>query len=280
MNEDFRTRPHRAYAEGRQNRVPLHRADEFYEGLSVARPKGYTPRPRFRFRVLRNWLRKQVGRPWNMVYSEACKEYDLRTIKGREIRKFLNEWGTVDLKCFVDPEGEVRTFEGYCGDHGTNQFSYFSKADGLYVHPESGLLCYREVENPSEHVRERKEIKYIKLADGSWYEYLQCNSARGPRDRFFAWFHCTCTVITKRYFNPISESDLVLYEQKSADESVRLKKEITVGALLKGRGFELVFRKGVLRWGKYCTEENTNEQKSFCTKEQLVWIAKYIETNQ
>jgi len=79
---------------------------------------------------LRRYLYKQVRRPWDDVYSELSQHLDRRSLSGRHI------W------THVESEVAVNTWMGVSGKiyqrpYGTHQVT------GLYVHPFTGLLCYR-----------------------------------------------------------------------------------------------------------------------------------------
>lgn len=85
---------------------------------------------------LRKYLRKQVGRPWDKIYSEMNQSLDKRTVAG------LHIWDHVLL--------EVETHT-YLGEDGKTVYPCPKWMDernsmpaaGLYVHPRTGLLCYK-----------------------------------------------------------------------------------------------------------------------------------------
>jgi hypothetical protein len=68
------------------------------------------------------WIRKQVGRPFDVVYSEFCRSTDKRNIRGwhlhqhfdawvdRQDRRETNRWGTTSWKFFVDQDGILRRY--------------------------------------------------------------------------------------------------------------------------------------------------------------------------
>jgi len=79
---------------------------------------------------LRRFLRKQVGRRWNTVWSEITASLDSRSLGGRHILNHIR--AEVAHHTFLGVDGRV--FEG--GRTGPVPVS------GLYVHPSTGLLCY------------------------------------------------------------------------------------------------------------------------------------------
>lgn len=79
---------------------------------------------------LRRYLYKQVGRPWDVVYSEICEVADYRSLTGYHLLQHVGF--EVELYCWVR-DGEVY-------DHPDLPH----RPRGLYVHPVSGLLCSRK----------------------------------------------------------------------------------------------------------------------------------------
>src|SRR5262245_42618962 len=78
---------------------------------------------------LERFLRKNVGRPWNKVYSEACAALDRRNIADNHALDHLR-W-MVEFDCHVAEDGEV-----YCGNWRSG------RVRGFYVHPRTGLLLW------------------------------------------------------------------------------------------------------------------------------------------
>jgi hypothetical protein len=79
---------------------------------------------------LRRYLRKQVGRPWDTIWSEITQTLDSRSLAGQHIFEHIrweverHAWIADDGRVYCKPEwGAVRTVEG------------------LYVHPITRLLC-------------------------------------------------------------------------------------------------------------------------------------------
>lgn len=83
---------------------------------------------------LRGYLLKQVGRPWDKVYSELAANLDRRTMSGRHI--WTHVWMDVQIHTFIGPDGKVWE---------RPRFSWAAKGgypvQGLYVHPRTKLLC-------------------------------------------------------------------------------------------------------------------------------------------
>lgn len=84
---------------------------------------------------LRGYLRKQVGRPWDKVWSELSANLDKRSITGQHIFDHI-KW-------------EIETHAIMVGNRAHKHWgggSYWTtlEVDGLYVHPRTGLVCHQE----------------------------------------------------------------------------------------------------------------------------------------
>ena len=80
---------------------------------------------------LRRYLRKQVGRPWNKVWSEIVRNLDSRSLSGQHIFDHIR-W-EVAQHVSLSPDGSLHHI----------RWSGLVPVSGLYVHPITGLLCYR-----------------------------------------------------------------------------------------------------------------------------------------
>ena len=86
---------------------------------------------------LRGFLNKQVGRPWDDVYSEICQNLPSNGINARHILMHVSwevETQTVmvgDVVCYND---------GMKTDEPIKKRRYW-RGNILYVHPVTGLLC-------------------------------------------------------------------------------------------------------------------------------------------
>jgi len=120
------------------------------------------------------YLRSKVGQSWDKVYSEICSMADPRTSEGSLVRR--------DLKWHVNLSG-VLMINGvpYTTRWGSHTTTGYYPIYGLYVHPETGILC--EAPKPDyvswrqPHVDET-DIDYIRLEDETEYKKIKG-----------AWFH-------------------------------------------------------------------------------------------
>ncbi|MBS1787080.1 MAG: hypothetical protein JST85_05125 [Acidobacteria bacterium] len=121
---------------------------------------------------LRRYLRRNVGKPWDKVYSELAQHLDKRKTTGIHIFDHV-KW-EVEQDCFVGEDGKIYRF-GY---------RRIERVSGLYVHPRTGLLCWSDAKSIwhkslAEKRAERKRQTgwrvpisgnrhYVKLS-GIWY---------------------------------------------------------------------------------------------------------------
>lgn len=108
---------------------------------------------------IRRWLRSKVGQPWNIVYNELCQKIDTKTLCGQHL--LFHVWQFV--------EKEVDLIDGV--PHRKNGYKYFGwRSEGLYVHPETGLLCKVELnkKKPDQKASDR-------LIINQYHEYRKLN---------------------------------------------------------------------------------------------------------
>lgn len=108
---------------------------------------------------LRRFLRSNLGRPWNKVYSELCAGLDRRKVTGLHIFQHLETM--VERNCYFGADGEVlRIHPGQ------------PPVRGFYVHPRSGLLCEARRESRRERKRQQMEAEEVtQLHPGGSFRY-------------------------------------------------------------------------------------------------------------
>lgn len=79
---------------------------------------------------LRRYLRKQVGRPWDKVWSEITRTLDSRSLTGQHIFDHIR-W-EVEQEAWIGEDGRL---------YHKRRWGSIQLLDGLYVHPITGLLC-------------------------------------------------------------------------------------------------------------------------------------------
>jgi len=143
---------------------------------------------------LRRWLRAQVGRPWNDVYSEACAVIKPDSVVRVHIKTHLLQ--------FVNRNTFVRDGEIWC--HATSSFfapgiekrvaDAATRWSPFYVHPRTGRLCECTLA-----ARARRDY------------WRQLRESFGPEQRWLGetrallrlkglWFDCTMAAFPP-YFN-------------------------------------------------------------------------------
>lgn len=107
---------------------------------------------------LYGYLRKQVGRPWNKVYSEICKVMDRRNIAQDHV--FNHIFDRVCRDPILHKDGVWRERDA----------RWYSSPPELFVHPKTGLL--QKNKRPKEAPKKKKLITEIELEGPSRYVYL------------------------------------------------------------------------------------------------------------
>jgi hypothetical protein len=117
---------------------------------------------------LERFLRSNVGRPWDKVYSELRQGLDVRKVTGQHIFDHLQ--GMVEVDTFLGGEGHVFSCK----------WGWLGKVQGFYVHPRTGLLLWAERDSSAERKRKsllRKRLhgfwidgtRAYRLIEGIWY---------------------------------------------------------------------------------------------------------------
>jgi hypothetical protein len=114
---------------------------------------------------LRRWLRSQVGRPWNDVYSEACKVIKPDSVVRNHIKFHLLEM--VERNTFMHAGKVCVTSTRRQG--GIIPLSDLYGPSWFYVHPETGIFAAMPV-RPRQRWRddaaERRALTQRRLSDG------------------------------------------------------------------------------------------------------------------
>lgn len=113
---------------------------------------------------LRRFLRKNVGRPWDMIYSEMSQSLDNRTVSGRHI--WTHVFGEVIEHCEIREDGKVY-------EKRNRHYPYDTPIEGLYIHPVSRILCYKEV-IPWRKKFPQTNYKLMKLIESYGYQFDRC----------------------------------------------------------------------------------------------------------
>lgn len=120
---------------------------------------------------VKRYLRSQVGRPWNKIYSEIKKAVP-PGMHGDHIWGHIK--GIVQTDVIMGADGEWY--------FGGSWMRYPRKIAGLYVSPRTGILCYRTEKSWRTTARERlkreaaareeiriSENEHLKKINGCWF---------------------------------------------------------------------------------------------------------------
>lgn len=111
------------------------------------------------------FLRSRVGKRWDDVHSEIAKEIDKRSTQGNHL------W--THIKWLVCDNCQINNGKIHDKRYG---WRYFYEVEGLYVHPETGILCwapkrgYRGYKpKPDPNVLKMDNGVEFRRIDGIWY---------------------------------------------------------------------------------------------------------------
>lgn len=94
---------------------------------------GYTKSLNENLAPLKRYLDKQVGRPWNKVYSEICQNLDTGSTVKQHVRDHLTDF--ILVKVSVDPSGRLYSANAWGKPEAPDH--WWAK---LYVDPNDGLI--------------------------------------------------------------------------------------------------------------------------------------------
>ncbi len=130
----------------------------------LIKPLGKTKHFSDHLSPLQRWLKKQVGQPWDSVYSRLCQQIETRTLCGQHLLHHLRDMVTTEVE-FINEVPYHRRYQ-------SRPLGYWR--DELYVHPETKQLCLAK-KRPKRQPQKRDDLlkvdtlhQYRKL-DGVWY---------------------------------------------------------------------------------------------------------------
>ena len=163
--------------------------------------------------MMKRYLRKRIGDPWNDVQSDFLSRFDSRTFEGHTVREWLTDY-TVETKCMIEEDGTVTDKRGMKLGGWWEEF---------YVHPDSQTLelapCTRSKyrnETPQK-VFELNGILYHEH-EGLWYrvKMKEINKTRtwwGYGYEFLS-LHPSDAFLTFDYFNRCRRSEAYVFRGK------------------------------------------------------------------
>lgn len=153
---------------------------------------------------LKRWLRRQVGRPWNKVWSELCSGIDTRSVVGQHLLQHVR--GEVAVDCAYDPVRRRVVTKEHRRGH--------DLIDGLYVDPRHGLLCWKQpvprrrelivLGEVSSDTRQVAPDRFQLKRNGIWFEAEVTQLPYAPHYRVephIRWYNGCYTIVQKRQLN-------------------------------------------------------------------------------
>ena len=137
---------------------------------------------------LRRWLRSQLGRPWDDIYSEACAVIKPDSIVRNHIKLHLLQF--VERRTFIR-DGQIWCFATGC--LGTEKLveENASLWSPFYVHPQTGLLCEVRLRR---RIRRRDADAELRAKTQRWL-----NENTLLRELNGIWFECSVNLFPPHF---------------------------------------------------------------------------------
>jgi hypothetical protein len=129
---------------------------------------------------LRRWLRKQVDRPWDRVWSELAGGIDSRSVVGRHLLDHVRQLVTIDCRYDAQRRRAVHS------PHRTRGVRLDGEVTGLFVDPRTRILRWRKP--PSRRAARRREPEPIRHPDGSPADLRRLSPARQALKLCGIWY--------------------------------------------------------------------------------------------
>lgn len=112
----------------------------------------------FDWRYMRKYLKSQVGKHWNDVWSDIAATHDVRNYNEAEFRKWAKDYVYFDV--YIDEDGVYQRDVGRI---------HTWRSPGLYVDMESGIL--KLLPNDRRYRRQKQESKIVRIDGGEYYKH-------------------------------------------------------------------------------------------------------------
>jgi len=140
-----------------------------YEGMRRPHIIGYSGKGlNENLAPLRRYLRSQVGRPWDKVFSEICENINVNSAVQAHIREHIGWYVEKDV---IMVDGIPHTLSRYNGLTPLASNNAWRVREHLYVNPETGILCLaRDKKKKAE-----KPLLPIKIGEHEFYDVINGN---------------------------------------------------------------------------------------------------------
>jgi len=103
---------------------------------------------------LKRWLRKQVNRPWDKIYSELVSTVDTRTVVGQHLIDHVKS--EVALHCVRANDGRLVR---------ASDWTWRQEVKGLYVDPRTGILRWKPKHTNRQRWQDTQRAEQERLRD-------------------------------------------------------------------------------------------------------------------
>lgn len=207
-------RPRREkYGRGKQRHF-----DDMPRQIGLRKSHKDTSWPNENLAPLRRYLEKQVGRPWNNVYSEITERININSTVQRHILQHVFDY--VEANTFIGSDGKVWTKGGGGGfwRKRLEPIEKLNKRDVLYVDPNDGLL--KKLKRPKGWKRPWSGITYV--------SEFEANRREGPKGTQFHKIEGVWYVVRIAPIPPVNElrQDVVVAGEDGKDQKWTFPSEV------------------------------------------------------
>lgn len=112
---------------------------------------------------LRRYFESQVGRLWNDVYSDVCSKLDTNSTVKQHVRDHIKDFVEIDT---------YRT-DGVVYSSNKNYTLGQYGVSGLYVDPDTGVLCTTGPRKSHHYTYERKQLGHLRVSPMLSYVWIK-----------------------------------------------------------------------------------------------------------
>ncbi len=182
---------------------------------------------------LKRFLRSRVGRPWDEVFSEICKNINVNSAVQNHIREHIFQYVEIN----IEMRNGIPYWINYGKERPLASESAYRAHEHLYVDPDTGILSVIK----DKKKEKEKDILPIKIDDSEFYDiinghwfWVKTEWMYGNDDRYGFKYEKRLiiknetnllTKLEKRLLN-IRQYDYVAYSRQIIDKRQLSKKEI------------------------------------------------------
>jgi hypothetical protein len=150
--------------------------------------------------ALYGFVRKNLGKQWNDVYSIVCRQYRMSTVINTHILEHLEQ--IVKTQVFIK-DGVMYYNDNYRS--GPRTMDDWGAPD-YFVHPETGILSKNHLAKPYQQ-RDRERKAEAEAEKAKWVRKIDANKELRKRKSDGIWFVCELEKLPRQVVSRVREED-------------------------------------------------------------------------